>query len=194
MKFRIIRRCREPEPLPSVLSREVEEEIKSIKLPDRESVKQRIRERIKDEEVRNAIEQILDSMYSMPADSEFMDFYRREAYRYRIHRRKSALTDYTALMTLAFIAYCKDKVYGDKSLEEIAEEEAKKEKEGRTRDSRELGSCAIIIELMNALKGKYSGASNLSIKDIVKFSYKWKKETDKLKHMWRRIEREWCEW
>ena len=162
-----------------------DEELAKVELPPKEKVIERANEIIKDEDVRTVIKEIIDAIYRLKPTSEFIWYVKTNALRYRLYNKPDKMTDFMVVMTLSFVSWCKDQVYGG-NIKDIAAGKMKLE------DLKEK-ECMVIAFLFEELRGQYTGVQ-LPKRKLLSIAYKWKKETGKIVKLWDKIEKNWCKW
>lgn len=156
-------------------------ELRAVSLPPKERVLARLNEVISDDTVKLVIRDLVDAIYSLPEDSEFMEWLKTNAIRYRVYTREDKMVDFILVSTLAFIDYCNEKLGGIEGKNLI--------------DPAEIGepACAVVESIAVELKAAYQGVT-MSKAQLARAAFRWKREVSKLKKLWDTIEREWCKW
>jgi|GEM_PF-4812989 len=173
------KKCGKPEPANYPL-----EYLRQIKLPEKAKVEERLGKLVKDEVIRRVLLEILDTIYRMPEDSEFITWIKNDAVRYRVPLNKNAFIDYMAAMPLAFATYCKEEVFKAEKLEDIADTSSKHLDEP---------ACMVIANIMQEIQ-KDESLGGMSKVKLIKFIRKWWKETGNIIKAWNKIMDRWCEW
>jgi len=146
-------------------------------LPPKEAVLRELAETVGDEDIRSILEAVVDTIYALPRDHEFIEWAEREAARYRVPPEQMPL--YTLSLSFAFIDYCYDKIYGG-SMEKLLDEKNIVDPE-----------CQVIAEIVNLLRGKYEG-SGLKLRHVPRLAWRWRRETGRIVKRARKLLEGWC--